>query len=70
MKTEFVLNGQLSLVLIPENPMETEMLKQLGKQRLEAVEIKNPVQIINKTVKDGLIISGPIAVNETSSQTV
>jgi hypothetical protein len=57
MKVEFVLNGGVTLLLIPENPMEEEVIKQLMKQDNELSEIRGGATVLNRTVSSGLVIT-------------
>ena len=45
------------MVLIPENPMEEEVLKQLAKQDNEITEVRTGVTLLNKTIPNGIVIS-------------
>ena len=56
MKTEFLVNGGVSLLIAPENEMEEQLLKQLAKQENDINEIRSSVIILNKTFRNGLFI--------------
>lgn len=56
MKVESIVNGDVKLLLIPENTMEEEVIKQLMKQENELTEIRSTVQILNKSVKYAVLI--------------
>jgi len=56
MQIEFLVNGGVSLMLAPENPMEEELLKQLMKQDNDMSEIRTSVVILNKTFRNGVLI--------------
>lgn len=57
MKVEFVLNGGVTLLLIPDNPMEEEVIKQLMKQDNELSEIRGGATVLNRSVSSGLVIA-------------
>ncbi len=57
MKHEFLLNGKVTLLLIPENPMEEQILKQLLKAEVEVKEIRAPVTVLGQVIKTGVVIS-------------
>lgn len=58
MQVETITNDSgVSMIIVPENEMEDHLLKQLMKQENILVEIRNPINIITKTVKSGLLIS-------------
>jgi len=56
MKTEFLVNGGVSLLITPENEMEEHLLKQLAKQDNDINEIRSTVIILNKSFRNGLFI--------------
>jgi hypothetical protein len=67
MKVNVVINGSVSLTIIPENKMEEEALKQLSKQRNEIIEIRNTLSILSKSIPVGsLLISQQIITESTS----
>jgi hypothetical protein len=57
MQVEFVLNGRVTLLLIPENPMEEEVIKQLMKQDNELSEIRGGATVLNRTLSSGMVIT-------------
>lgn len=57
MQVEFVLNGRVTLLLIPENPMEEEVIKQLMKQDNELSEIRGGATVLNRTLTSGMVIT-------------
>lgn len=57
MKTELIVNDKITLVVIPENDIEKELLKKLATQDNEVLEIRNATSVLNKTVNSGLVIS-------------
>lgn len=57
MKTEIVLNGHITVLLIPENDAEKEVLKQLYKQSNEIIEFRSTMTVLNKNLSNGLIIT-------------
>tara|TARA_R110002126_G_scaffold195401_1_gene343286 strand:- start:365 stop:580 length:216 start_codon:yes stop_codon:yes gene_type:complete len=56
MKIDCLINGQIKLVIHPENDMETEVLKQLMKQDNMLSEIRSSVQILGKTITHAIMI--------------
>ena len=57
MEVLITANGALTLVLVPTNEMEVQMLKQLDSQDNEINFTSNGIQIVNKSVPQGLVIS-------------
>lgn len=57
MKIETIVNGGVTIVLIPENDLDTAMLKQLALQDNEIQEIRSGATVLNKTFTNGLVIS-------------
>jgi len=66
MKYDFLVNGNVTLVLTPENMMEEELLKSLAKQDNEIIELRSAAHILNKTVK-GVIITKRVAPAKTDT---
>ena len=56
MKIDCLINGQIKLVIHPDNDMETEVLKQLMKQDNMLSEIRSSVQILGKTITHAIMI--------------
>lgn len=56
MQYEFIVNGGVSILLVPENVMEEELLKQMMKQDNDLQEIRTSVTVLSKTFKNGLVI--------------
>lgn len=57
MKVEMVVNGNISIALIPETELEEIAIKMLAKQDNEFTEVRSQTQILNKvTFAKGLII--------------
>lgn len=56
MHVEFIVNKDVMLVLSPENVVEEESLKALMKQQNELTEVRTAVTILNKTLRNGIII--------------
>ncbi len=53
----FICNGETQLVLIPKNETDAGLLRELMKDGpIEIDWIRQPVGILGKSVKDGLII--------------
>jgi len=57
MQAEIIINGGVSLLLSPENPLEEEALKALCKQNNDLTEIRTTVVILNKTLRNGVLIA-------------
>ena len=57
MQADFIVNGGVKLLLIPQTPAEEELVKQLLRQDNELTEIRGQVQVLNKSIKNGLLIS-------------
>ena len=57
MQIEFLVNGGVSLLLSPENEMEEALLKQMMKQDNELTEIRSSVVVLNKTFRNGVLLS-------------
>ena len=55
MKVTTIINGTTSLILTPENPVETEILKQLN--GAQAQLMTNNIKVLQNTVDGGLLIS-------------
>lgn len=56
MQIETIVNGGVTLVLSPENPMEEEVLKQLMRQTNELIEIRSGAQILGRQFNSGIVI--------------
>jgi len=56
MRVEIVSNGEMTMVIVPENEMEEMQLKQLLKQDNQIVEARSNVVILNKTYPNSLVI--------------
>lgn len=57
MKVQTVANGNVCLVITPENDMEEAILKQLMKQsQNEIIEVRSGVRILEQQVNAGIII--------------
>lgn len=53
----FICNGETQLVLIPENDMDAGLLRELMKYGPTEIDwIRQPVGVLGKSVKDGIII--------------
>ena len=60
MKTEFIVNGGVSLLLSPENEMEEHLLKQMVRQENDLTEIRSNITILSKSYKSGVLLSRKI----------
>lgn len=56
MEVEIVINGGVTLILIPKGEMEEKLLEQLASQTNEVTVIKNGTRILNKTIALGVVI--------------
>lgn len=57
----FIANGQTQLVLVPENEAERLLIdKILSNGPVEVAYIRQPVGILGRSVKDGIIIRAKI----------
>lgn len=56
MQVETLVNGGISVILIPDNPMEEEMIKVLMKQQNHIIEFRTAVTVLSKTFRNGIII--------------
>lgn len=57
MKVQIVANGNVCLVISPENEMEASALKQLMKQSdNEIAEIRSGIQILTMQINTGILI--------------
>ena len=58
MQVETISNDSgVTLLMVPENEMEEQVLKQFIKQENVIVEIRNPVNLLTKTVKSGIMLA-------------
>jgi hypothetical protein len=57
MEVQTATNGSVTLVIIPNNEMEVQVLKMLADQKNELVFTDNGVTIINRSFPQGLVIS-------------
>jgi len=56
MKVEMITNGDVTMVLVPENEMEELQLKTLLKQDNHIIEARSNVVVLNKTYPNSVII--------------
>jgi hypothetical protein len=56
MQTEFIVNGGVSLLLIPDNDAEEALIKQLMKQNNDLTEIRSRIMVLNKSFNNGVLI--------------
>jgi hypothetical protein len=57
MHVECIVNSSgASLILVPQNPLEEEIVKNLLKQENNIIEIRGPVSVLNHSVKNGIYI--------------
>jgi hypothetical protein len=70
MKVECIINGQVRMIICPENDMEAEVLKQLMKQDNQLSEIRSTVQIVGKSISHAIMIErkAPEVIKDDSSK--
>lgn len=56
MQVEFIVNGGITLIFSPDNPMEEELVKNLLKQQNEIQEFRTAQTILNKTFRNGFVL--------------
>jgi hypothetical protein len=56
MKVQIIANGQISLILTPENPVEEATLKQITKQQNVITELRTSIHVLNNTYSNGIVI--------------
>jgi hypothetical protein len=56
MKVETVVNGHVTTVLIPENPMEEHILKALAKQDNDVTELRGTMHVLGKNIPQGSVV--------------
>ena len=67
MENIFVNNGEIQLVLMPEDDLDRIFTSQLLKSGpLEVEAIRQPVSILGKSVQDGIIIRAKRKQNDTT----
>lgn len=57
MEVEIVMNGGISLVLIPKNEMEEKALEQLSSQENDIQLIRSGATILKRTINKGVVIT-------------
>lgn len=57
MRVEILMNGTVKIVLIPENEIETAIVKQVAAGGVDATVITQHTQILDKVIQDGLVIT-------------
>lgn len=57
MRVEILMNGTVKIVIIPENEIETAIVKQVAAGGVDATIITQHTQILDKVIQDGLVIS-------------
>ena len=63
MKVDTLLNGSITLILVPENDAEKEILKALVKQDNDITELRSTVTILSKSITNGIMIAKKIQQN-------
>lgn len=66
MKVTTVLNGKISMVLVPENQMEEEIVKQLNGGKVQL--IAQNMNILGNSITGGLLIASDQSEDKKSSQ--
>lgn len=56
MDVEIIINGGVTLILIPKNEMEEKALEELAKQKNETNIIRNGTKVLNHTITKGMVI--------------
>jgi hypothetical protein len=56
MKIQSIINGTVTMVLEPENPMEEEILKVLIKQSNKIYEVRTPITVLGKTIRGSVLV--------------
>ena len=71
MEYVFITNGTTQLILIPENEIDRLLLdKILSDGPVEIDYIRQPVGILGKSVKDGVIIRKKISYDTSQTETM
>jgi len=63
MKVDTLLNGSITLILVPENDAEKEILKALVKQDNDITELRSTVTILSKSITNGIMIAKKVQQN-------
>ena len=63
MKVDTLLNGSITLILVPENDAEKEILKALVKQDNDISELRSTVTILSKSITNGIMIAKKVQQN-------
>ena len=67
METIFINNGEIQLILLPQDDLDKSFMTKLLKAGpLEVEEIRQPVSILGKSVQDGIILRAKKKVNDTT----
>ncbi len=64
MKVELIVNGNVKVVLLPENDLEKLALETIGKADIQPTVINSQTQILTKVVHEGLILETKKSNNE------
>lgn len=56
MQVEFIVNGGVSLLLVPENAAEEALVKQIMTQDNDLTEIRTRIMVLNKSFNNGILI--------------
>lgn len=56
MQIELIINGGVTILMSPENPLEEEAIKLLMKQDNKIEQFRSAVVVLNRTFPNGLVI--------------
>ena len=56
MKVEAIVNEEVTLVLVPENDLDAEILRKLTNQKNEIIDIRSGASVLGKTFNNGVVI--------------
>jgi hypothetical protein len=67
MKVECIINGQIRMLIYPENDMESEILKQMMKQDNTLTEIRSSIQLLGRNISHAVMIERKSVDNKDDS---
>lgn len=67
MEVEIVINGGITLIIIPKNDMEEKTLEEFAKQENMTTVIRNGTKVLNRTITKGIVIGKKDSNNTTQS---
>lgn len=69
METIFISDGNVQLVLLPQNDLDSLLLnKLLGKDPIEVEVVRQPASVLGKSVKDAIIIKTKISQDASKAE--